>query len=49
MFAKTIENRIKVKLNSEKAIIVVGTQQVCKTTLLKLKEKIFQSSPQSIH
>lgn len=41
MFARTIENNIKEKINSGKAIIVVGARQVGKTTLLKkiLKDK----------
>lgn len=41
MFARTIENRIKEKIDSGKAIIVVGARQVRKTTLLKsiLKDK----------
>ncbi len=41
MFARTIENTIKEKFNSGKAIIVVGARQVGKTTLLKkiLKDK----------
>ena len=41
MFARTIENIIKEKINSGKAIIVVGARQVGKTTLLNkiLKDK----------
>jgi len=35
MFTRTIENTIKEKFNSGKAIIVVGARQVGKTTLLK--------------
>ncbi|MFV0592074.1 MAG: AAA family ATPase [Draconibacterium sp.] len=35
MFSRTIENTIKEKFNSGKAIIVVGARQVGKTTLLK--------------
>jgi len=35
MFARTIENTIKDKIDSGKAIIVVGARQVGKTTLLK--------------
>ncbi|MFV0266680.1 MAG: AAA family ATPase, partial [Draconibacterium sp.] len=35
MFTRTIENTIKDKFNSKKAIIVVGARQVGKTTLLK--------------
>lgn len=35
MFTRTIENIIKEKFNSGKAIIVVGARQVGKTTLLK--------------
>ncbi|MDD4645074.1 MAG: ATP-binding protein [Bacteroidales bacterium] len=41
MFVRTIEHRIKEKLGSGKAIIVIGARQVGKTTLLKviLKDK----------
>ena len=41
MFTRTIENIIKDKINSGKAIVVVGARQVGKTTLLKriLKDK----------
>lgn len=41
MFTRTIENTIKDKINSGKAIVVVGARQVGKTTLLKriLKDK----------
>ncbi len=41
MFTRTIENTIKEKLNSGKAIILVGARQVGKTTLLRqiLKDK----------
>ncbi|MCF8361329.1 MAG: ATP-binding protein [Prolixibacteraceae bacterium] len=41
MFTRTIENIIKEKFNSGKAIILVGARQVGKTTLLKkiLKDK----------
>jgi uncharacterized protein len=41
MFDRTIENVIKEKINSGKAIILVGARQVGKTTLLKkiLKDK----------
>jgi len=41
MFSRTLENTIKEKINSGKAIVVVGARQVGKTTLLKeiLKEK----------
>lgn len=41
MIARTIENIIKEKINSGKAIVVVGARQVGKTTLLKkiLKDK----------
>lgn len=35
MFARTIESTIREKINSGKAIIVVGARQVGKTTLLK--------------
>jgi len=35
MFQRTLENRIKEKLNSGKAIVVVGARQVGKTTLIK--------------
>ena len=35
MFTRTIENTIKEKFNSGKAIILVGARQVGKTTLLK--------------
>jgi predicted AAA+ superfamily ATPase len=35
MFERTIENTIKEKINSGKAIIIVGARQVGKTTLLK--------------
>ncbi len=43
MFTRTIENAIKEKFNSGKAIIVVGARQVGKTTLLKeiLSDKEF--------
>jgi predicted AAA+ superfamily ATPase len=43
MFARTIENIIKKKINSGKAIVVVGARQVGKTTLLNeiLKDKDF--------
>ncbi len=33
MFSRTIENTIKEKINSSKAIVVVGARQVGKTTL----------------
>lgn len=41
MFARTIENTIKEKINSGKAIVIVGARQVGKTTLLNeiLKDK----------
>lgn len=41
MFTRTIENSIKEKINSGKAIVIVGARQVGKTTLLKeiLKNK----------
>ncbi len=41
MFSRTIENTITEKINSGKAIVVVGARQVGKTTLLKaiLKDK----------
>src|SRR5665648_65322 len=41
MFSRTLENTIKEKINSGKAIVLVGARQVGKTTLLKaiLKEK----------
>lgn len=41
MFSRTIENRIREKKNSGKAIVLVGARQVGKTTLLKnlLKEE----------
>ena len=41
MFSRTLENTIKEKINSGKAIVVVGARQVGKTTLMKeiLKEK----------
>lgn len=35
MYARTIESRIKEKTGSRKAIVVVGAQQVGKTTLIK--------------
>jgi hypothetical protein len=35
MFTRTIEDIIKEKINSGKAIILVGARQVGKTTLLK--------------
>ncbi|MBW6492903.1 MAG: ATP-binding protein [Lentimicrobium sp.] len=35
MFARTIEKRIKEKINSGKAIVIVGARQVGKTTLIK--------------
>ncbi len=43
MFARTIENRIKEKMNSGKAVVVVGARQVGKTTLLNeiLKDKAY--------
>lgn len=43
MFTRTLENTIKEKLSSGKAIVVVGARQVGKTTLLKevLKDKAF--------
>ncbi|MGB0881109.1 MAG: ATP-binding protein [Polaribacter sp.] len=45
MFDRTIENRIKDKINSGKAIVIVGARQVGKTTLineiLKDKEYLF--------
>ena len=34
MFARTIENKIIEKINSGKAIVVIGARQVGKTTLL---------------
>src|SRR5512133_1324834 len=41
MFARTLENIIKEKINTGKAIVVVGARQVGKTTLLReiLKDK----------
>ncbi len=43
MFTRTIENSIKEKVNSGKAVVVVGARQVGKTTLLNeiLKDKAF--------
>ena len=43
MFTRTIENRIKEKTNSGKAVVVVGARQVGKTTLLNeiLKDKAY--------
>lgn len=35
MFARTIEKRIREKINSGKAIVIVGARQVGKTTLIK--------------
>ncbi len=45
MVERLIENRIKTKLNSGKAIILMGARQVGKTTLLK---NLFQNSNETL-